>query len=146
MSSARIGIAVMAGFLAGQAFAADPTGWDLLNSVEINEVETDTEWRAEKTFPPALRAATSGFMIEGFYVPIEPQGYVQNFLLIRDPDECPFCGTGGGYGPSLEVSMKRPMQDLPPYAPVTLKGELELIDDPDTYMAFRLTDARLISN
>ena len=145
MKLASISTVFAASLLASSSFALDVSGWHLLDTVEIKEVETATEWRAEKTFPAALKAAAPSFTIEGYYVPIEPQGFVSSFLLIRDQEDCPFCGSSGGYGPSLEVSLKRPMQNLPPYSTVTLRGHLLLIDDPDTYMAFRLTDARVLS-
>lgn len=117
--------------------------WKLLETVEITEVINGDRWEAEKTFPDPLRAATEGFRIEGYYLPIEAQGYVSSFLLVRDPADCPFCG-GGAYGPSLEVNMKRPIKDRAPYSRITLTGELQLIDDPETYMAYRLIDAAVL--
>ncbi|MEL7114094.1 MAG: hypothetical protein AAGP08_00650 [Pseudomonadota bacterium] len=120
--------------------------WHLLDQVEITEVEQNNEWLAVKAFPPELRAAADGFTIEGYYLPIEAQGYVQSFLLIRDQDDCPFCGFGSGYGPSLEVSLKRPIGDRVPYSRIRVRGELQLIDDPGTYLAYRLTNARVVRN
>jgi len=115
----------------------------LLDTVQIKEVMSGNQWRAEKTFSDGLRAATDGFTIEGYYLPIEAQGYISSFLLIRDPADCPFCGLSG-YGPSLEVTLKRPMRDRAPYSKITLRGDLELIDDPETYMAYRLIDAAVL--
>lgn len=126
------------------ALAASPfDNWRLLDSVEITEVVQNDIWIAQKTFPDDLVAARDGFTIEGFYLPIEAQAQITSFLLIRDPAECPFCG-GGGYGPSLEVTLARPMNDRELYTRITIQGQLELIDDPETYMAYRLVDAEVL--
>lgn len=115
-------------------------GWSLLQSVEVKEVVQDDLWRAQKSFPPELRAATEGFEVRGFYVPIQAEPYIQRFLVVQDPADCPFCG-GSGYGPSLEVHLKKPMADIPEFSEITVKGDLDLIDDPDTYQAYILRGA-----
>jgi hypothetical protein len=118
--------------------------WKLLNAVKVKEVVQNNVWVAVKEYPDALLAQTDPFTIEGFYLPIEAQGYVSTFLLIRDPAECPFCGDGG-YGPSLEVTLKRPLKDKEPYSRIVLEGTLDLIDEPETFMAYRLLDAKVLS-
>lgn len=127
------------------ALAAGQNGWDLLRLVTITEVVEDDHWRADKEFPQALLNATDDFVIEGFYVPIVPQAYVTSFLLVEDPADCPFCGWNS-YGPSLEVAMKSPMPDLQEFTHIAIQGQLELIEDPETYMAYRLHDAVLLTD
>ncbi len=125
--------------------AASQSNWDLLGAIKITETETNGVWRANKEFPAALKNATNGFQVEGYYIPIQAQPYVQSFLLVQDPADCPFCG-GGGYGPALEVTLKKPMYDMAEFSLITVRGELELISDPETFMAYRLVDGRVINN
>lgn len=119
---------------------SDDSAWRLLGAVQIEEKGEGLNWEAVKTFPDDLRAAIDAFRITGFAVPIVPEPYVQTFLLVADPEDCPFCGSSG-YGPSLEVHLKRPMADLAEFDVVTLEGRLELIEDPQTFQAYRLMDA-----
>ncbi|MEL7344052.1 MAG: hypothetical protein AAFN59_04220 [Pseudomonadota bacterium] len=118
----------------------DEAGWDLLTSVKITEVGEGLDWRAEKTFSEDIRAAADAFQISGFVVPIVPEPYVQTFLLVAEPEDCPFCGSSG-YGPVLEVHLKRPLAGLTEFAELTVRGQLELIDDPMTFQAYRLLEA-----
>lgn len=145
MATLVITTSLIASLIAGAALAATPfDNWKLLDAVRVKEVVENNIWVAKKVYPDELVAQTEGFTIEGFYLPIEAQGYVSSFLLIRDPAECPFCGDGG-YGPSLEVTLKRPLKDKEPYSRIVLEGRLDLIDDPDTFMAYRLLDAKVLS-
>jgi hypothetical protein len=139
-AAARLVLVALTVWAASSAWAKTPfDSWKLLDGVTITEVVENNVWIAKKNFPAELVAAAEGFTIQGYYLPIDAQGYVSSFLLIRDPDECPFCGTS--YGPSLEVTLKRPLIDREPYSRITLTGALELIDDPETFMAYRLVDA-----
>ena len=125
-------------FAATPSLAADP--WDMLARVDIEETIDGDIWRAEKTFPPELVAAAEGFEIEGFLVPILPEAYITTFLLVEDPADCPFCGSGG-YGPTLEVHLKSPLSDIPEFTRVTVRGDLVLIEDPETTQSARLENA-----
>eukprot|EP01023_Acetabularia_acetabulum_P059749 TRINITY_DN71854_c0_g1_i1.p2 TRINITY_DN71854_c0_g1~~TRINITY_DN71854_c0_g1_i1.p2 ORF type:complete len:150 (+),score=22.45 TRINITY_DN71854_c0_g1_i1:90-539(+) len=122
----------------GSAAPADP--WGLLASVEIEEIITDDLWQAKKTFPRALRAATDGFRISGYVVPVTAEPYIATFILVEDPAGCPFCGNDG-YGPVLEVQLKRPIGGLVEFDQITVEGRLELIHDPETFQSYRLLDA-----
>ena len=136
----RLGLGVAAaawvGLWAG-APAADP--WDLLAAIEVEEVQVEDRWEARKSYPDALLAEAEGFEITGHVVPVTPQAELELFLLVPDPDDCPFCGSTG-YGPSLEVEMRRAL-DADEGERVTLRGRLELVEDPETWQAVRLTDA-----
>ncbi|MEM9780801.1 MAG: hypothetical protein AAF813_12820, partial [Pseudomonadota bacterium] len=70
----------------GPIIEGDP-GWMLLETIAIEEVQEDGEWRADKTFPADLRAATDSFEVRGYLIPIVPQGYFSQLLLVRDPDD-----------------------------------------------------------
>lgn len=117
--------------------------WQLLNTAEFKEIIEGDNWRVEKTIPDPLKAAAKDFEITGFFVPVLAQGEITEFLLVEDPADCPFCGSGG-YGPVLEVTSKRPMPDLAEFEQITLRGQLEFNDSPETLQLFRLKDAILI--
>ena len=102
-------------------------------------IEGDT-YAAIKTFPPALIARQDDFEITGFVVPITAEPFIQTFILVEDPANCPFCG-GSGYGPVLEVQLKRPIGTLTEFTELTVEGRLELIEDPETFQSYRMVDA-----
>lgn len=89
---------------------------------------------------PIQAGATEPVEIGGFFVPISAEAYIETFLLVQDPADCPFCGNGV-YGPIVEVRMRHPLPDLPEFAPLSLRGDLVLIDDPETFQVYRLDDA-----
>jgi hypothetical protein len=113
--------------------------WGLLAAIEIEEVQIEDRWEARKTYPEALLAATEGFEITGHVVPVVPDAELRLFLLVPDPEQCPFCGDAG-YGPSLEVEMRDAL-DAVEGEEVTLAGRLEIVADAETWQAVRLTDA-----
>lgn len=138
--------AVLAGtvFLAsgsGGNASQERDGWSLLAAVEIEEVIEGESYQAIKTYPPALLNATDGFEITGYVVPVTAEPYMTTFMLVEDPANCPFCGSSAGYGPVLEVQLKRPIAELAEFAEVRVSGRIELIEDPETYQSYRLVDA-----
>ena len=118
------------------------TGWEVLEGVEIKEVISGDDWLAEKTFSDQLLDLAGPIEITGYYLPFAAQPFVQDFLLIQDPAGCPFCGSGEAGTLALEVSLKRPMSDIAEYSKIVVAGQLELIEDPLTFQAYRLIDAR----
>ncbi|GAA4224991.1 hypothetical protein GGQ68_001819 [Sagittula marina] len=125
--------------VAAPAFA---NPWELITGIEYAETETETEWKVEKTIPEALRAQAEAFEITGFYVPVEAQPYVSQFLIVPDPEDCPFCGSNG-YGPTLEVHLSEPMEDIPEATEVKVRGTLNFDESTETYRAVFLTDAEV---
>lgn len=121
--------------------AQDISGWSLLAGVEIEEVIEGESYQAIKTYPPALLDAADEFEITGYVVPVTAEPYMTTFMLVEDPANCPFCGSSAGYGPVLEVQLKRPIPELAEFAEVTVAGRIELIEDPETYQSYRLVDA-----
>lgn len=122
----------------------DPqAAWDLLRTAEVREEGEGAEWRAVKTVPDSLRAAAEAFTVTGYLVPIMAEAELTTFLLVEQPENCPFCGNGG-YGPVLEVTMRTPLPDLPEFTEITLQGLLSFNEDPFTFQLYRLEDARRI--
>lgn len=123
------------------AGAEEENGWTLLRLAQIDEEGEGDAWRAVKIFPEPLRAAAQDFEITGFIVPILAEPELTHFLLVEQPEDCPFCGSAG-YAPTLEVTMARALPDLPEFTQITLRGTLEFIEDPQTFQLYRLVDAR----
>ncbi|MEM1235891.1 MAG: hypothetical protein AAGI10_02895 [Pseudomonadota bacterium] len=121
----------------------DPdAAWNLLGTATVRE---NADWMADKEFPDELRAATSGFTVEGYVVPILAEPEMTAFILVQDPENCPFCGTGSGYGPVLEVMLDRAIPSVEEFSWIKVTGELELIEDPETFQLFRLNEARAVN-
>jgi len=124
----------------------DPdAAWNLLNTATVSEKIENDRWMAVKVFPNDLRAAVEDFEVEGYVVPILVEPTISTFILVQDPENCPFCGTGSVYGPVLEVLLARPMPSVPEFSRIKVSGTLELIDDPDTYQMFRLIAAKSVN-
>lgn len=117
--------------------------WALMAQIQYIENEKDGEWSVQKLIPEALKEAGEGFEITGFYVPVEAQSKVRTFLLVPDPADCPFCGTNG-YGPTLEVFMRHPINDEAEGTRMTLRGTLQLDESPETYRAVLLVNAKRV--
>lgn len=136
----RYTLSLASALLISQPALANP--WELITGIGYKETETETEWKVEKTIPDALRGQARDFTITGYYVPVEAQPYVTQFLIVPDPADCPFCGSDG-YGPTLEVQMSEAMPDIPEASEITVTGQLNFDESTETYRAVYLTDARL---
>ena len=123
--------------------AATPQGWDLLGAIEIGEEIDGDDWRAVKTFPASVRDRTEDFRISGYVVPVEAEPYITTFLLVKDPADCPFCGTASD-APVIEVHLSKPLPDMPEFAEITVEGDLEFVEDPFTLQAAIMRDARKV--
>ena len=121
--------------------AVDVNPWSLLAAVEIEEIIEGDSYQAIKTYPPGLLERQGDFEVTGYVVPVTAEAFMSTFMLVEDPANCPFCGSSGGYGPVLEVQLKRPMPELDEFTEVTVSGTIELIEDPETYQSYRLVEA-----
>lgn len=119
-----------------------PPGWHWLLEIQITEFEDNAgNWWVEKEFPPELVELAPNFEISGFYLPMQAEPFVTEFILVPEDTDCPFCGASG-YGMMLEVHMRHPLGDIDEGTLLKLTGQLELMDDPGTYQSARLLDAR----
>jgi hypothetical protein len=142
---ARTALALALALTAGPAAATDDPDalWPLLAQVRISETEEAGVWMALKTFPAELESLTDRVTVAGYPVLVLPEAQVTAFMLVQDSEDCPFCGSGNGYGPSLEVELARPVDILDPTARHVVTGRLELVRDPETWQAVRMVDARV---
>ncbi|MEM0976889.1 MAG: hypothetical protein AAGJ34_05090 [Pseudomonadota bacterium] len=117
--------------------------WQLIASIEVRDTSDGIIPHMIKVFPDDVRDAAEDFVIEGYLMRFVAEPALSEFLILPDPPTCPFCG-GSGYGPYLEVQMKEPLDDLPDYTKLRIRGQLELIDDPTVYDAVRLIKGELV--
>ena len=136
--------AASASVVAAELYDPD-AAWNLLNMATVAEKIENDRWMAVKTFPEPLRAAAEDFEIEGYVVPILAEPEISAFILVQDPENCPFCGTGSGYAPVLEVILESTMPAVEEFSRIKVTGDLELISDPDTYQMFKLVGAKPLS-
>jgi len=127
------------------SFGHQTEAWELLGRIDVEDVSDDILPKLIKTFPEDIRSATEGFQIEGYLVRFVAEPYLQEFLIVPDPPSCLFCG-GAGYGSYLEVQMRAPLDDLPDFTKLSLRGELVLVEDPTVYDTAKLVDAVLLSD
>lgn len=77
----------------------------------------------------------------GFMMPLETTDVHKKYLLVSSPPSC-FFHTPGGAAGSVEVNMGKPLKMT--WEPIILKGQFELITDPDEGLVYRLKDAKLV--
>ncbi|MEM1265608.1 MAG: hypothetical protein AAGI50_06280 [Pseudomonadota bacterium] len=137
----------------GAAFAEQPPiplpilgseAWRMLDQIGLHEEQNEEGyWQVIKTFPdPLLEAAAKPFTITGYIIPVTAEPVQRTVLLVRNTEDCPFCGSAG-YAPALEVWLARPMRDVTEFDRVTLTGSLQLVEDPGTLQTAVLTAARV---
>ena len=129
--------------LAGPALA---DGWAPIEAVGYEERGGDEDWRVVKSFAPGFDAPVRGHEVTGYAVILEAQADLEEILLVPDASQCPFCGGGEGYGPTLAVTFARPIAIPDPTLALTVTGRLVPIADDRTYEAYRLVDARVVPN
>lgn len=131
----------LGGSLPQATYAMSPeTVWnELAQSMAVEQ--SDFTWK--KDYADSL---TNGMnlTVTGFIVPVQVQAYFDSFLLVDDPQNCPFCGNGEGYGPVLEVQLKRAIPETAEFALITVEGTLEFVGDEYSSQLFRLKDARVV--
>jgi|GEM_PF-1050556 len=131
----------LGGFAPLTALALSPEAvWNELAQGMAVE-QPDYTW--EKDYPGSLSDGMS-MTVTGFIVPVQVQAYFDAFLLVDDPQNCPFCGNGEGYGPVLEVQLKRAIPETGEFAQITVEGTLEFVGDEYSSQLFRLKDARVV--
>ncbi|MBM1219387.1 hypothetical protein JQU17_04200 [Ponticoccus sp. SC2-23] len=128
---------------ASQAIAND-AGWDLLKSIGLEEIVTETSYEVRKSFPESLEAPVEGFSLTGFVVPLWNDGAIKDFILVSDMGFCPFCGDPE-HGTAVQVELDIPMSELEEGMRITVQGVLEPVLDPETMQSVRLVQAAVVS-
>lgn len=126
---------------AGVAWAESSPAWDLLASIEIEEIVTETSYEVRKIFPAAVENGIDQFDITGYIVPLSDGPGITDFILISDMGFCPFCGSPE-HGTNLQVSMAEPLVGYEEGSRITVRGALEPVTDPETWQTTIMTGAR----
>ena len=142
-NATAIGLFAAAAGPATQAMANE-AGWDLLKSIGLEEIVTETSYEVRKSFPESLEGPVEGFSLTGFVVPLWDEGGIRNFILVSDMGFCPFCGDPD-HGGAVQVELDTAMDDLEEGMRITVQGVLEPVLDPETMQSVRLVRAAVIS-
>ncbi len=114
--------------------------WDALANLEIR-VETPAPLQTlfYVEFPESLRALDGERVrIKGFMYPLEAGETHDKFLLAALPPACPFCLPGNAKT-LVDVHCDRPVGYT--MEPVILEGRFTLLDEDDTGLYYRLSEA-----
>jgi len=128
---------------AGATQADNTASWDVLASIEIEEIVSETSYEVRKVFPAAMKDGIAQFDITGYAVPMSFDGAVSEILLVSDMGFCPFCGSPE-HGTSLQVSLASPILGLEEGTRITVRGQLDAIIDPETFQSAIMRDATVI--
>jgi len=77
--------------------------------------------------------------VQGFMMPLDNSEKQQHFLVSRTPPSCFYCLPGGPES-VIEVKAQRPMEFS--FDPVVLSGDMQLVENSDMGLFYRLEDAR----
>ena len=146
MRTATAPIALALGFAPFAAAAQDRIegpAWDLLASIDIEEIVTDTTYEVRKLFPAEVIDGIPQFDITGYVVPLSDDPAITDLIIVSDMGFCPFCGSPE-HGTSLLVSMAEPLAGYEYGERITLRGALEAVTDPETWQTTVLTGARVM--
>lgn len=123
--------------------ATTPDGWDLLRSVQVQEIMTETTYEVRKIFPAELRDGIEQFDLTGYVVLLWQTENISEFMLISDMGFCPFCGDPE-HGTALQVRLSGPVDVLEDGQRITVRGALEAVSDPETTQSTRMTGAHIL--
>ncbi|WP_290653339.1 DUF3299 domain-containing protein [Aquisalimonas sp.] len=111
--------------------------WDLLGSVDSRE---GNHGLLEPMFSDELRELNGREVkVQGFMMPLDNSEKQQHFLVSRTPPSCFYCLPGGPES-VIEVKAQRPMEFS--FDPVVLSGDMQLVENSDMGLFYRLEDAR----
>ncbi len=114
--------------------------WSLLAELDV-EAETVGPLRTvfRVRFPEAVRALHEREVtVLGFIYVLEPGREQTRFLLSALPPGCPFCLPGGPTS-LIDVRCSEPVRFTK--EPIALRGRFELLEDDETGLYYRLSDA-----
>lgn len=109
--------------------------WKLLSAVTTKADKN----RVIPTFPAAVQSLDKRTVkVQGFMLPLEPGDKQTHFLLSAVPTSCSFCVPAGPEG-LVEVRSKTPVRYT--LEPVTVEGQLAVLNDDPYGMFYRVTQA-----
>lgn len=119
------------------AQAQEEISWETLAGAEL--VQKGSQWVPE--FGPELKGLSGKTVqLAGFIIPLEQAQKQQNFVLGANPVQgCQYCMPGGPTS-FVEVKTVRPVDFS--WDMVTITGRLELVENNQYGLFYRLVDAR----
>jgi len=114
--------------------------WDLLGSAEERMEVIDGTSYLRPIFPPAVKDLDGQIIrIKGFIYPMQNQERMEEFLFTALPPSCPYClPAGAGY--IIETRARDAIRFT--WDAVLLEGELEVLEDDEYGLFYRLNEAR----
>ncbi len=124
-------------------------------AVDLPEVEGAVSWETmtgidtregsygllEPVFNDAVRRLDGQTVkIQGFMLPLDSSERQKHFILTRSPPSCFYCLPGGPES-VVEIEAERPLEFT--FDPVVLSGTMELLENSDMGLFYRLKNARL---
>lgn len=119
--------------------AQTPLTWEELTVEYVNEND-----QFVPAFPEGVQAlAGQQVKIQGFMIPIDQSFEQQQFVLSAYPmADCYFCQPGGPDS-MVEIQAEKPITFT--YDPVLVEGTLEIVNDLETGMLYRLTGVKQVN-
>ena len=96
MRTATAPLALALGFapFAATAERIEGPAWDLLGSIGVEEIVTETSYEVRKLFPADVVDGIEQFDITGYVVPLyEEGGELTEFIIVSDMGFCPYFGS-----------------------------------------------------
>jgi hypothetical protein len=85
----------------------------------------------------------SNVKLQGFMLPLEQKKEQQHFLLTANPPTCFFCLPGGAES-IVEVKCVKPVPFI--LDPIVMKGRLEVVENHEFGLIYRMTQARQVEH
>lgn len=120
------------------ATAQESVSWDTLAEVDYEQI--DRQWILDFS-DDILALDGTTVEITGFMMPIEVGGGQRSFLLTRNPsDGCFFCQNEG---PESMIEVEAAEDAEFTYDPVAVRGTLQVLEDDEMGLYYRITEARV---
>lgn len=136
-------ITILAPFAQATTASQIEADWDLIRSVDIQEIVTDTTYEVRKSFPEKLENGISQFNLTGFVTLTYTDQNVQEFILVSDMGFCPYCGDPD-HGASIQVKLADIENQMIDGERITVIGNLTPIKDSQTWQSLILKDALIL--
>ncbi len=121
---------------------ADAVQWTTLATTDSKEIQLDDGPWIVPVFNDDVKALDrTTVKVAGYMMPLENGDEQRHFLLMAYPPDCPFCMTAG---PEYLIEIKTDKAIAFSYKPLLLEGTMQLLEQDETGMFYRIPDARLI--
>ncbi|MCC5810881.1 MAG: DUF3299 domain-containing protein [Ectothiorhodospiraceae bacterium] len=112
--------------------------WDVMTGIDTREGQHGL---LEPVFNDTVRRLDGqDVKIQGFMLPLDSSERQKHFILTRTPPSCFYCLPGGPES-VVEIEADRPLEFT--FEPVVLSGRMELLENSDMGLFYRLKNARL---